>query len=674
MRVVWVMLLLMVVPSVAAASYVQVVDDLCSNTNVVQSVAGGLWIPWYGSSTSCQTSDLKKASSCNSGQVIDLTHNCMASDEFSQVAILISVANNQARMDQIAKTVDAIRSTHGTTMSWRSYRNGNSIEACRVGVNSNCDAASDADARVGIAFYLGSENPEFDEEARAEYLSRANQMAADVLRYEVVQSCKPSSQGYGQICYWLAAGPGAKSGGMASTDFGYSGYYQDAIELMLRACDKTGNVTYCTVAGNLTLNYLQAAKFDGVHFSVPPGRSFMWTNLSGTPVAVCTNTCSPVMWDAADAPRALGICGVNNYALSIGVTLPGLGNYCEIWRARYMLSASSVPYQFYPGGNASASYQSGYMAQGLEALFYLHSNLPIFDQALANALNHYHHDTKSWDNAACFGIYTTAFALRAQGVSEFSSDASPVIPIIPPEPAPQNVTENLSEENNTFYPPMYLYAMLPMNATAGDVIKVNVKVVNASNIGGVQLDVLYANLSFINVTAGTFLAQSGGNTSVFGTDNATDGWLKNVVIVRYGGGADGYGVLLQISFIVTGRNVAVLPINVLVADANGTPVNATVVGSTLLANPAPIQDDIQDDVEQNQQSSPPPPELLLENDEDDDNYTGGYYATYTKTDLPLIIGDGIGTAGASVVEWGDVIIIGFILLGALGIIKAMKIK
>ncbi len=72
--------------------------------NVTQLITGGscsaavpcLWVPWYGSSSSCiatgegASGNLKDGSSCNSGETINASNNCMVSDEFSQVGIVLS--------------------------------------------------------------------------------------------------------------------------------------------------------------------------------------------------------------------------------------------------------------------------------------------------------------------------------------------------------------------------------------------------------------------------------------------------------------------------------------------------------------------------------------------------------------------------------------------------------
>src|SRR3989344_8482649 len=81
-------------------NYDELVNSLCSNSNVVTTIGDKMWVPWYSSSTSCTTGDLQRGNNCNSGEAIDSTHNCMVTDEFSQVGVLVAMSKDQARMDQ----------------------------------------------------------------------------------------------------------------------------------------------------------------------------------------------------------------------------------------------------------------------------------------------------------------------------------------------------------------------------------------------------------------------------------------------------------------------------------------------------------------------------------------------------------------------------------------------
>lgn len=409
------LLLLIGLGSVSAVPYGQMLDAFYGNPAVVQVVNGGLWVPWYDTSTSCAVGDLHSGSSCNSGQTIDLQHNCMVTDEFSNVGIWTAYGNNQTRMDQFVQMVFNTNSSFGSIPAWRIYRDGSSIQACRSGVNGNCDTASDATARIIIALEIAGHNQAFSSSARSLYLDFAKVLADDMVQYEMVMSCY--STRYGQVCNWLAAGARAKQGGLASTDFGYAGYYPDAALAMFMVCKDTGSVVYCGIGNEVLLNYLQAAKFNG-SFTASPGRSFKWDVSSGQPEAVCTNTCSPVQWDADDAARALGFCGAYGYAVSNNISLSHeVGQYCQLWKTTHMSNPMSVPIQLYPDGSATSP-QSGFWAQGLAAMFYSGWDDQNRAAALQGALGHY--SNGAWDSSACFGVYRQAPVMRMYGQEGFT--------------------------------------------------------------------------------------------------------------------------------------------------------------------------------------------------------------------------------------------------------------
>jgi hypothetical protein len=65
-------------------NYDTFIDAYFSNGNVVTSINNSLlWVPWFKTSSSSQITDLQDGANCNSGQIIDFTHNCMVIDEFS---------------------------------------------------------------------------------------------------------------------------------------------------------------------------------------------------------------------------------------------------------------------------------------------------------------------------------------------------------------------------------------------------------------------------------------------------------------------------------------------------------------------------------------------------------------------------------------------------------------
>ena len=397
-------------------NYDALIDAYFSNGNVVTSINNNLlWVPWFTTSSSSQVTDLQKGANCNSGQAIDFSHNCMVTDEFSQIGVLVSMGKDQTRMNQFYNTVIASKSTNGNIPGWRIYRNGNTLEPCKQGINNNCDTASDATARIIIALFTASKNPYLSDAAqKTNYANLAKKLADDMLTYEVDNSCRPTR--FGTVCHWLAGGSNAKKAGITTTDFAYTGYYPDAIIAMLETYANTNNSIYYDAAKDFTLNYLQAANFNNQAFSVPPGKSFKWTiDTNGAPKATCTNTCSPVVWDGYDASRALSMCQANYYAKAIGVQLPNLQKYCDLLTQKYMSSTASAPIQFYPNGDAMPP-QSGCFAQGLEALHFSGVNSAMFKSSLDSALSHYVPSTKTFDYSPSIGVYTQSFAIRALGM------------------------------------------------------------------------------------------------------------------------------------------------------------------------------------------------------------------------------------------------------------------
>ena len=339
----------------------------------------------------------------------------MVTDEFSQMGILISMGKDQTRMSQFYSTVIASKSIYGNIPAWRIYRNGNTIEPCRQGINSNCDTASDGTARIIIALFTASKNTYMSDVAqKSKYAALAKKLADDMMAYEIDNTCRQTS--FGVVCHWLAGGSNVKSSGISAANFAYTGYYPDAIIAMLEAYANTNDTKYYNTAKDLTLNYLQAANFNNMAFSVPPGKSFRWVlDSGGVPKAQCTDTCNPIVWDSFDASRALGMCQANYYAKLMNVQLPNLQRYCDLLSTKYMTSPTSVPLQFYPDGSAMPP-QSGYFAQGLEALHLSGTDPASFKSALDSALSHYIPSTRTFDYSPSIGVYTQSFAVRALGM------------------------------------------------------------------------------------------------------------------------------------------------------------------------------------------------------------------------------------------------------------------
>lgn len=398
--------------------YEEIVLNSAKNGNTTRLVGGNLTVPWFSSSSVCTQNDLQTGSNCNIGTV-NFSQYCMVTDELSLHGLWRSMSSNVTKWQQFYNTLIMINSTqYGQLPAWRIFVNETTSRFYPYDsrTNSNNDTASDADARFIIALYTAANNSNFNASVQASAFSLAQNLSRDFYKYELNKTCFNSALGNGQVCYWLAAGSVANTNGMDSTDFGYSGYYADAIIAMLLAGQY--NTTYNAVAGNLTQNYLIAAGYDGTSFRVPTGRSFKWQNVSAGnyPYATCTNTCSPDKWDSVDAPRAFGMGEALYYSNLTGITLPNLTAYMTFWNTRYLSpNNNSVPIQYYTNGTMSDTNQSGYFSQGLQTAATMYINQTLTIQALTNALGHYASASTTWDYAACFGTYQQSPAIRAYG-------------------------------------------------------------------------------------------------------------------------------------------------------------------------------------------------------------------------------------------------------------------
>lgn len=398
-------------------------NSLYRSGNTTRIVAGAKITPWFSSSTDCRESSLKLCNNTASSFTGAQSY-CMVTDEDSQTTVEAALGNNQTRMDQAFNFLNnsMSRSVYGTLPGWRCLVNesSSSWNCSKSGLNGNGDSASDAEARYIFALYAAANSSAFSAASQANYRALANQMSLDFARYDIRYQTTNSSFGV-NISAWLAGGGNVAACGFSCTNFMYSGYPEDGAKAMYAACVNTGNLSFCAIADNITLSYLQMANWTNTTgFRVPPGLAFtIAKNANGIPIASCTNTCSPVQWDAADAPRAFAwgeTCyEVMNYTTYRSPALDFMCNqYMADWNRKWLsLSFTTVPYQYYPNGTNSASSQSGYLAQGWQAQGLAYGNQSGFETSLNSAMNHYSSGSKTWDGAACFGVYNTAFVMRA---------------------------------------------------------------------------------------------------------------------------------------------------------------------------------------------------------------------------------------------------------------------
>jgi hypothetical protein len=396
----------------APKDYDLLLTNQLNTPNIVQTVQCDvgqcLWVPWYSSSSSNTVSSLK--TDCF-GASTDMTHNCMVTDEFSQVGMQIALADNRENeMVAFANTVKKIRgSKYGSIPVWKAKRSGDVISSA----TGNSDSASDATGRILIALYVGASNTHYSSNTRAMLKALADEIAADQIKYEFTHSCKPTAK-YGTICHWLASGSETGVGGLGSNEYSYGGYHGDVTLGLLAAYKSTGNSLYLSYAQDVARQYLVAARYDGSKLTVPPVR-YNWITENG----VLTSKCVSVLcgsgsggWaaDGADQVRWVSICKAQYYATLNGVTLnKDLGVYCKQATEISCYGQTSWCVQVNADGTSSRASQGGVMSNGLGAslnYYYKQSDLQSKLYEIFNG-----HFGSGTPDGSVFGVYNNAFAM-----------------------------------------------------------------------------------------------------------------------------------------------------------------------------------------------------------------------------------------------------------------------
>jgi len=391
-----------------ANNHAQLVNLWWSNNQLVQrfecTYGWCAWVPWHSRSDMCTEGTLQPLSKCGGSGSATFSNNCMVTDEFSQVFLATAQGTNATRVRELFNTVRLIASGNNggafeTLPGWAARRSGNSVTV------HSTDSASDADARILLALYIAAASPDFPPADRTEYRNYANAMAADFLEHDFRGACRAGRNG-GQICEWLASGGNAATwGAWDSMNFSYAGYYGDVAIALLAAYKSLNQAAYLNAARDAINTYLLAADFSS-SFRVPP-KAFRW-NTNYTPQrAECTNTCDQGAWDDSDAPRATSICKAKYYAGLLQVTLPAdLDLYCNAWRTRGGLTATSYKIQYAFDGTPLHQFQDGPYENGLAlSLDFAYGN------DLVSRLNQV--GTKwngnGWWGQQCVGVYRNAF-------------------------------------------------------------------------------------------------------------------------------------------------------------------------------------------------------------------------------------------------------------------------
>jgi hypothetical protein len=366
--------------------------------------------PWYNSSTECGTANLKSGHG-----VTDPTqsHYLLVSDELSELAIVTALADNDQRMMEIHNTVQALESTLYPGMPcWvAEVKTSPGSITCR-----SQDTASDATARFGLAYYYAANNPNFPAASRAIYRAAGDALAARHLNVEYAQGCYTSPATSNQLCEWLGGGGNTSSGQVGDLTM-WIGYHQDVARFLLAAYESTGNTTYAQRAEEVVDQWLSASTFNGTVLTF--GRfNFKW-DTAVQPIAPKPGDAwywqDGRAWDAADAPRALWMGDVLR-AVSLstgGAPLSGayakLSQWVQLVHANGTQTATTSCIQYNQNGTAvSGNCGSDYYYNGLGAGLhtYPQNQTPTLDDKLDRALSQYGwNGSKTWNSAACFGIY-----------------------------------------------------------------------------------------------------------------------------------------------------------------------------------------------------------------------------------------------------------------------------
>lgn len=396
-----------------AANHARLLDVWWNNSSVVQrftcSYGTCAWVPWYSVSHQCGVSQLKPLSDCGSSGSASLSHNCMVTDEFSQVFLATAQGTNATRVKELFNTVRLIASGNngglfGTLPAWRARRLDTTVYVESSGANR--DSASDADARILLALYIAAASPYFPEADRTAYRNYANTMASEFLQHDFRRECRTGRNG-GQICDWLASGGNAANGQLYYDYFTYAGYFGDAAIALLAAYNALGQSQYLDAARDTINAYLLASDYNG-SFRVPP-KTFRWDTSVSPPRAMCSPGACTGMWDDSDAPRATTVCKAKYYASMLQVTLPAdLDSYCNGWRASGGVTSTAYKIQYAFDGTPQGTFQDGPYENGLG------SSLDFaFGSDLVTRVNRvgtkWDAANNRWYGQTCVGVYRNAF-------------------------------------------------------------------------------------------------------------------------------------------------------------------------------------------------------------------------------------------------------------------------
>lgn len=359
--------------------------------------------PWYELDHRCDEANLQN------GFGVTSTHSqyLLNGDQFSELAVVTALANDENRMLEIHHTIEELKSPLNQA--------GNFGLPCWIAeVNTSTrtirclstDTATDITARLGLAYYYATHNPEFSSSSRALFRDKGDDFAERHLQNEYVHNkCHVSSVTGKTLCEWVGGGRNTTAGGVLENAEMWIGYYQDIALFLLAAYESTGEPKFLNRAEEVVDQFLIASEFDGVNLTFG-SKKFSW-NTSVVPIAPIRKDA----WDDSDAPRALWIGHVLRAAtLSTGGapltgSLAELSEWVRLLHASGTQTATESCIQYTPTGGESLC-GTDYYYNGLGAGLHTYHQTDTLDDKLGVALSQYGWTTsKTWNWLPCFGIY-----------------------------------------------------------------------------------------------------------------------------------------------------------------------------------------------------------------------------------------------------------------------------
>jgi List-Bact-rpt repeat protein len=375
--------------------------------------------PWFTTSTDCDVPHLKNGDGAISPSLSSPSFSdyLVVSDELSELAIVTALADDDTRMMEIHNAVQAMASaTHPGLPCWIAEVSGSTI-VCR-----SQDTASDATARLGLAYYYAANNPSFPSSSRVAYRTAGDALAAQHLVLEYAHGCYTSSVTGSTLCEWLAGGANTAAAGVGGLKM-WIGYFQDVARFLLAAAVSTGNSMYSDRAREVVDQWLIASTFNGMDLTF--GRTNFGWDTAAAPIAPRPGDSyywqQGRAWDDSDAPRALWMGDVlrasdlSTHQAPLTGAYDQLSDWVQLLLANGTQTATTSCIQYNQDGTTvSGNCGSDYYYNGLGAGLYTYWSTDLLDEKLDRALSQYGWaGGHTWNSAPCFGLYRGIRPLKA---------------------------------------------------------------------------------------------------------------------------------------------------------------------------------------------------------------------------------------------------------------------